>query len=126
HTPVPIDAARRALGSRRSPSTSEFLVRTSARDRLSPRGEIDRVARASGQAWVRGASAVRSWSVPTTAPAPLIGTALWNAHLTAAGLCYRAALDGGCGARPVSGFSSTGGRWILHAIAFLDSPGGSR
>lgn len=126
HAPVPIDAACRALGGRRSPSTSAFIARTPARERLTPRGEIERLARASGQAWVRGASTVRSWSAPTTAPAPVIGTALWNAHLTAAGLCYRAALGGGCGARPVSGFSSTGGRWILHAVAFLDSPGGSR
>ena len=161
--PVPADAARRALGTRRSPATSEFAARTPApaqadtpdqadapdracapdqadagdqadrpsmglisRDGLSPRAEVEHLARASGQTWVRGASAVRSWSVPTTASASIIGTALWNAHLAAAGLCYRAALDGDCGVRPVSGFSSTRGRWILHAVAFLDSPGGSR
>lgn len=88
--------------------------------------EVEHIARASGQAWVRGATEVRSWPVPITAPPAVVGAALWSAHLAAARLCYEAALTGDRRARPVSGFSSTGDRWILHALAFLDSPGGAR
>ncbi|MGI0519625.1 hypothetical protein ABY45_03590, partial [Microbacterium maritypicum] len=77
-------------------------------------------------AWVRGATEVHSWSVPITAPSTVVGAALWSAHLDAARLCYEAALLGDRGTRPVSGFSATGDRWILHALAFLDSPGGAR
>ncbi|MFJ6533608.1 hypothetical protein [Microbacterium sp. NPDC091662] len=120
--PVPDAAAAQALGTRRSPAIAEFADRIGG----SPTTEVERIARASGQAWVRGATEVRSWSVPSTAPATMVGAALWSAHLAAARLCYEAALTGGRRARPVSGFPSTGDRWILHAVAFLDSPGGAR
>lgn len=122
HDPVPDAAARRALGRRRSPATAEFAARISG----AAAPEVEHIARASGQAWVRGATEARSWSVPITAPSTVVGAALWSAHLAAARLCYEAALTGDRGTRPVSGFSSTGDRWILHALAFLDSPGGAR
>lgn len=120
--PLPDDEARRALGARRSPAIAEFTARIGD----APTSAVERVARASGQVWVRGATEVRSWSVPTTAPSAVVGAALWSAHLAAARLCYEAALTEDRRARPVSGFSSTGDRWILHAVAFLDSPGGAR
>ncbi|MGD2204788.1 hypothetical protein [Microbacterium maritypicum] len=122
HDPAPDPAARRALGARRSPATAEFGARIGG----TPAPAIERIARASGQAWVRGATEVHSWSVPVAAPSAVVGAALWSAHLDAARLCYEAALLGDRGTRPVSGFSATGDRWILHALAFLDSPGGAR
>lgn len=144
---IPDAATRRALRERRSPPTQEFAARAAAprardqanvRDQADPRGirlmrqdclrsagAVEQVARASGQAWVRGATAVHSWSLPADAPAAVVRAALWNAHLAAARLCYEAALAGDRGARPISGFAATGGRWILHAVAFLDSPGGT-
>lgn len=145
---VPDPAALRSLGARRSPATAEFAarvgvgsaphqanapgqavpsaIRLNRPDRLTPPSAVERIARASGQNWVRGATDVRSWSVPTAAPPATVALALWDAHLAAAQLCYAAALAGDRGTRPVSGFSSTGDRWILHAVAFLDSPGGAR
>ncbi|WP_435748862.1 hypothetical protein [Microbacterium sp. PMB16] len=120
--PVPDATARRALAGRRSPTTAEFAARIGGAHAPS----VERIARASGQSWVRGATAVRSWAVPTAAPAEIVAAALWGAHLAAARLCYRTALTGERRARPVSGFSATGDRWILHAVALLDSPGGSR
>ena len=118
-----VDArARRALATRRSPSLQEFSDRVGDR----PADEAERLARAAGQAWVRGASAVSSWSVQATASPTVVGAALWDAHLAAARLCYDAVLTGDRRARPVSGFASAGGQWILHAVAFLDSSGGSR
>ncbi|MFK0242932.1 hypothetical protein ACIQTX_18915 [Microbacterium sp. NPDC090281] len=120
--PVPDPTALHALGARRSPDMAEFTARIG----VAPAPEVGHIARASGQAWVRGATEARSWSVPITAPSTVVGAALWSAHLAAARLCYEAALTGDRGTRPVSGFSSTGDRWILHALAFLDSPGGAR
>jgi hypothetical protein len=122
HVPAPDAAALQALGTRRSPAVAEFADRIGG----SPTTEVERIARASGQAWVRGATAVRSWSVSTAAPSTIVGAALWSAHLAAARLGYEAALTGDRRARPVSGFTSTGDRWIIHAVAFLDSPGGAR
>lgn len=120
--PVPDPTALHALGARRSPDTAEFTARIG----VEPAPEVEHIARASGQAWVRGATAVHSWSVPTRAASTNVGAALWSAHLDAARLCYEAVLTGDRRARPVSGFSSTGDRWILHALAFLGSPGGAR
>lgn len=122
HVPTPHAAAVQALGTRRSPAISEFADRIGG----SPTTEVERVARASGQGWVRGATEVRSWSVPSRAPSTIVGATLWRAHLAAARLCYEAALTGDRRTRPVSGFSSTADRWILHAIAVLDSRGGAR
>lgn len=120
--PVPDPAALRSLEARRSPATAEFAARIGG----AAAPAVEQIARASGQAWVRGATEVRSWSVPITASSTVVGAALWSAHLAAARLCYEAAFAGDRGTRPVSGFSSTGDRWILHAVAFLDSPGGAR
>ena len=122
HDPVPDAEARHALAARCSPATAEFAARIDG----APGPSVERIARASGQSWVRGATEVRSWSVPIAAPATIVGAALWSAHLAAARLCYGAALTGDRRARPVSGFASARDRWILHAVAFLDSSGGAR
>lgn len=107
------------LAQRRSPHLDLFHARAASRR---PTPLVESVARASGQAWVRGAAAVRSWSVPIpSVPAPL-ARALWTGHLAAARLAYTGALRGAA-SRPVSGFAAHGDRWIFHALAFLDSPG---
>lgn len=111
----------RALRARRSPSLIEFLERA---ELAPPPAAVETVARASGQTWVRGASSVRSWSIPRTASTSEIGTALWSAHLSAAGQCYTAALSGTLRTRPVSGFTPVRDRWILHALATIPTSGG--
>lgn len=120
--PASLPARRAALAGRRSPSIEEF----SARIGPAPRPDAERIARAAGQAWVRGASAISSWAVPVDAAPDAVAAALWESHLSAARLCYEVSLSGDAGARPVSGFPSTGDRWILHAVALLDTPGGPR
>ncbi|MDA0565222.1 hypothetical protein LG943_12975 [Streptomonospora sp. S1-112] len=107
---------RDALAGRRSPALSEFTA--AARHR--PRADgADRAAAACGQAWVRGAHRLATWSVAVHAPAAAVADALWRSHRAAAGLCYAGALSGRWRCRPVSGFSATGGRWTVHALAML-------
>jgi hypothetical protein len=117
--PELVREAVETLAHRRSPHLDLFRARAASRR---PTPLVESVARASGQAWVRGAAAVRSWSVPVPfAPAPL-ARALWTGHLAAARLAYGGALRGAA-SRPVSGLAADGDRWIFHALAFLDSPG---
>lgn len=113
---------RRALQRRRSPEISEFLSRA---QHAPPPASVEAVARASGQSWVRGAAAVSSWSVPSTASVSDLGTALWRTHLAAADLGYHAALSGGPRTRAISGFTPDRdpARWILHAVAVLPASG---
>ncbi|WZH36877.1 MAG: hypothetical protein PIR02_19340 [Microbacterium enclense] len=107
------------LAQRRSPHLDLFLAHAAARR---PTSLVESVARASGQAWVRGAAAVRSWSVPVASSPAALARALWTGHLAAARLAYAGALRGAA-SRPVSGLAAHGDRWIFHALAFLDSPG---
>lgn len=118
--PAPLSAPRRALAARRSPSLQQFAARAHA---VTPSAEAERLARGSGQAWVRGATSTASWSIPVATSAPTLAASIWDAHLSAAALCYAAALSGERGARAVSGFPALGGRWIIHAVAFLDHGG---
>ena len=112
-------AAVHALGRRRSPSPDVFLARA---ERRLPLNGVERIARASGQAWVRGAASVRSWSVPVASSPAALAHALWAGHLAAARLAYAAALRG-AGTRAVSGLPAQGDRWTFHALAFLDPTG---
>ncbi len=117
--PTVLDAQRNLLRERRSPDHSEYLARDDGRP---PSPGAERVALASGQRWVRGASAVRVWSVPADPPAGLLLRELWRAHLEAAELLTSALRSGAYGVRPVSGFSPEPGTWILHASALLARP----
>lgn len=108
-----------ALARRRSPSPQQFL---SGEVRRRPASRVERIARASGQGWVRGAASIRSWSAPVTAPPAEMAAALWRGHLAAARLTYAAALQG-LRSRAVSGFPAAADRWTFHALAFLDVPG---
>lgn len=97
HDPVPIP--------RSSCSRSPALARdrgVRCPDRRHARSR-DRAHRESFRAASRGATEVRSRSVPITAPSTVVDAALWSAHLDAARLCYEAALLGDRGTRPVSG-----------------------
>lgn len=114
--PAVLEAHRDLLRERRSPEHSEYLARAEGNP---PSPGVERVALASGQSWVRGASAVRVWSVPADPPADLLLRELWGAHLEAAELLTSALRSGAYGVRPVSGFSPEPGTWILHASALL-------
>lgn len=117
--PSVLDAHRSLLRDRRSPGQAEYLARAVGR----PSGfDAERVALASGQQWVRGATAVRVWSVPADPPAGLMLRELWRAHLEAAELLFSTLRSGTVGVRPVSGFSPEADSWILHAIALLTLP----
>lgn len=119
-----VPAVPGALAHRRSPEHGAFLAA------LASRGEAlrgpARIAAASGQAWVAGASSVRSWTVPTTLAPAALASRLWSIHLAAARLCFAAVRRGDAAVRPISGFAAHRGRWIVHALAFLDTPGGHR
>lgn len=117
--PEPDRTAVAALARRRSPSHEVFLARAASRR---PPRRIERIARRSGQSWVRGAASVRSWSAPAASTPTQLCLALWRGHLAAARLSYAAAMRG-VGTRAVSGLPAQGGRWTFHALAFLDSPG---
>ncbi|MDQ1124941.1 hypothetical protein [Microbacterium trichothecenolyticum] len=117
--PELIGDAVQTLAQRRSPSLDLFLARAASRR---PTPCLEDVARASGQAWVRGAAAVRSWSVRIPSSPAQLARAVWTGHLAAARLAYAGALRG-ADSRPVSGLAAQGDRWIFHALAFLDPPG---
>ncbi|WP_026128515.1 nitroreductase family protein [Nocardiopsis halophila] len=118
----PIAPARRdALAVRRSPAVAEFAA--SAESAPSGDAAAERLARASGQAWVRGARRLHAWSVPTGAATAELAEALWQAHRAAAVVCYSGAAGGEWRSRPVSGFTAEDGAWIVHALAVLPGDG---
>lgn len=117
--PEMLDGAVDALARRRSPHPDRFLARAASHG---PTPIVEAVARASGQAWVRGAAAVRSWAVPVPSSPAVLVRAMWAGHLAAARLSYAAALRGEA-TRSVSGLAADGDRWVFHALALLDSPG---
>ncbi|MBB4932797.1 hypothetical protein F4561_003617 [Lipingzhangella halophila] len=105
---------RDALAARRSPGITEFLE-SGARGGAA----ADRTAAASAQAWVRGATRLHTWSIPSGAAAAELAAAVWDAHRAAAAICYADAATGDWRSRPVSGFAAEDGHWTIHALAAL-------
>ncbi|MFD0775812.1 hypothetical protein ACFQZ2_17900, partial [Streptomonospora algeriensis] len=48
-----------------------------------------------------------------------VAAAVWDAHRTAAAICYAGAATGEWRSRPVSGFTAEDGHWTIHALAAL-------
>ncbi|WP_052809526.1 nitroreductase family protein [Streptomonospora alba] len=104
---------RDALAARRSPDITRFLE-TGARG-----AAADRTAAASAQAWVRGATRLHTWAIPSGAATAELAAAVWDAHRAAAAICYADAATGDWRSRPVSGFAAEDGHWTIHALAAL-------
>lgn len=106
---------RQALISRQSPRVDTFLPKTHRHRRAVE------IATLSGQAWVREADRIETWTVPMDSPVEQIAAELWRAHRAAAMLCYAAALSGRWLVRPVSGIPASDDRWFVHALAMIDA-----